>query len=102
MEQHDDVGAGKARAYRTRSRIARWAARIGMILCGSMIVTVLTSEPRIMAEIERGSGVIAALLSGDDADVGPGPDGRAAPETRPAVRQMPQSRIPVRRLGGDG
>jgi hypothetical protein len=47
-------GDALARGYRTRSRVAKWGARAAFAILGTMLSLALASEPRVMAQIERG------------------------------------------------
>lgn len=68
-----------------------------MSLLGSMMSAVLLSDPRVSSQLTTVMQQFNAQLTGEtatDAETAP-----SDPDARPAVRQMPTSRIPVRRAG---
>jgi len=100
---------------RRPSRLFRWTIRVLFVLCGAFMLLVLLSEPRVSARV---SGVIdearalwlappatpVAQAADTGLRVGVAPELDATAETeatpaRPAVRVLPESRVPVRRAG---
>lgn len=93
------------------SALFRWTVRGLFAACGFLMLLVLLSEPRVSARIGAVLDEVQMLLdapSAPDASqtaavdtglrVGVGPTAEDIPE-RPAVRAMPQDRVPVRRAG---
>jgi len=95
-----------------RPRKLRWVLRGMLGMCGVMMVLVLLSEPRVVAQVQASAdrltelfsgGGDVALLSGEMNDAAPAravdvPAYTATePRAKPLVSSMPTSRIPVRR-----
>jgi hypothetical protein len=111
MKSHDTDITARTGKFRKRARVARWGVRITMVACGSLIATIIASEPRVMAQIERGTQVWADMLASNQQVAAVAePESEALPVATPSsqeaqkpaairVNVMPTSRIPVRRLG---
>lgn len=96
-------------APRRPPRLLRWTIRLLFTLCGVLMVLVLLSEPRVAARVGAVLDEVQTLITAPPAP--PATDAAASglrvyvdPEieeapARPAVRVMPQDRVPVRRAG---
>ncbi len=87
-----------------RKRRLRFAILVCFGLLGSMMSAVLLSDPRVAAQVEAMVTSLSDRLSGDETAAASEQDPIAAPapsDSKPAVRYMPTSRIPVRRAAGD-
>ncbi|MEX0340776.1 MAG: hypothetical protein AB3N11_17265 [Arenibacterium sp.] len=74
----------------------RWAIRGLLLLCMALISTVLMSEPRIAGKIKELTGMASERLRVSEQTS----EAEQSQEAeRPAVKQLPNSSVPVRRAG---
>lgn len=80
------------------SRLLRWTIRILFMLLVSLVGRAILSQPDVAAQVQSGVAILENRLDqGAKSTSAP-----ASAKGAPAVRAMPQNRVPVRRPGNSG
>ena len=114
MEQSDHIEF-EAETASPRGRPVLWVLRGMMVVCGTLMVLVILSQPRVTEGLQAGIAWLGGVTGGegmvaraDGESVPPIPElpqsavtGSVPTGEAPEVRQMPSSQIPVHRGSAD-